>query len=396
MRLCITTEEHYLRTPDGKVWTVVGNGCEHFRRYLGAFDEVRVIGRVRDVSASGADWRRVDGERVSCAAVPDYTGALEYLRARRKVIGAIRPAVGERDGILLRVGSQVAACVESGLREGRPFGLEVLGDSSEVFAPGAMSHPLRPFLRGWFARQLRDQCRRASAVSYVTGRVLQQRYPAREGAYVTSYVNLELGEDAFADKARTFLVPPDPLRIVSVGAMARPYKGFDVLIEAVSACARGGLRCELSLAGDGVYRRSLEQLAESSGVGERVHFVGALPAGPAVRAQLDRADLFVLASKTEGLPKVVVEAMARALPCLGSAVGGIPELLDEDCLFPRGEAAGLARLIGEVGRDPERLTRMSVSSLDRSRRYADEVMDEKRQAFLRHLHDVTLDELRHR
>ena len=353
------------------------------------------MGRVRDVSAAGSDWRRVDGERVSVAAVPDYSGPIEYVRARRKVIRAIRAAVGERDGVLLRVGSQIAACLESGLRDGRPFGLEVLGDSDQVFAPGAISHPLRPFLRWWFGRQLRSQCRRASAVSYATGNVLQRLYPASQGAYVTSYVNLELEEDAFVERGRTFPVPPDPLRIVSVGAMSQPYKGFDVLIDAVSACARRGLRCELSIVGDGARRRSLEELAERSGAGERVHFLGTLPAGPAVRAQLDRADLFVLASKTEGLPKVMVEAMARALPCLGSAVGGIPELLDEDCLFPRGDAASLARLIGEVGLDPARLTSMSAVNLERSRRYGDEVMDQKRQAFLCHLHGVTLNDLRH-
>src|SRR5437763_13136774 len=123
MRLCITTEEHYLRTPEGRMWTVAGNGCVHFQHYLGAFEEVCVVARVRDVAAP-SDWRRVDGDGVSVAAVPDYTGPLEYLRARRQVMQAIQAAAGERDDVVLRVGAQSAACLQSCLAEDKPSGLE--------------------------------------------------------------------------------------------------------------------------------------------------------------------------------------------------------------------------------------------------------------------------------
>ncbi len=386
MRLCITTEEHYFRSPDGKVWTIVGNGCVHFRRYLGAFNEVVVIGRVRDVNAAEPGWNRVDGDGVLVGAVPDYTGPVEYWRIRQDVMRAIRAAVGDGDAIVLRVGSQIAHCLESGLRAGRPFGVEVLGDPEQIFSPGVVSHPLRPVLRWWFARQLRDQCRRACAVSYVTASALQGKYPAREGAYVDSFVNLELGEEAFVERARTFAAAPEPLRIVSVGAMAQPYKGFEVLIEAVSRCA---VRCEVRIAGDGRYRGEFEETAARLGVADRVRFLGALPAGAAVRAELDRADLFVLASRTEGLPKVVVEAMARAVPCLGSAVGGIPELLDRESLFAAGDAVRLAELIDGVARDPDRLSRMSAANLERARNYSDQEMDKKRQAFLAYLQRAT-------
>ena len=60
---------------------------------------------------------------------------------------------------------------------------------------------------------------------------------------------------------------------------------------------------------------------------DRVRFRGQLTTPVDVRAELDRADLFVLPSRQEGLPRAMIEAMARALPCIGSSVGGIPELL---------------------------------------------------------------------
>src|ERR1043166_5635017 len=108
------------------------------------------------------------------------------------------------------------------------------------------------------------------------------------------------------------------------------YKAPDVLIRAVAQCVAAGFDLTLHVVGDGKHRPELEQLASALGVSDRVIFLGLLPAGAAVRERLDRSDLFVLASRCEGLPRAMVEAMARSLPCIGSTIGGIPELLPED------------------------------------------------------------------
>lgn len=93
------------------------------------------------------------------------------------------------------------------------------------------------------------------------------------------------------------------------------------------------MELELRFIGDGGYRSTLTKMASDQGIADRVKFLGWLAAGPAVRAELDRADLFVLPSRTEGLPRALVEAMARGLPCIGSTAGGIPELLRRSTWF---------------------------------------------------------------
>jgi len=167
------------------------------------------------------------------------------------------------------------------------------------------------------------------------------------------------------------------------------YKGVDILIDAISICAQQGVALELVIVGDGQYRSKLEQLAAQRRIGHCVTFLGALPSGKSVRDQLDAAQLFVLASKTEGLPGAMIEAMARALPCIGSAVGGIPELLSAEDIVPRGHTSALAVKIREVINDPERMTRMSARNLARAQAYSEEALVNKRRELLVYLRRAT-------
>ena len=174
-----------------------------------------------------------------------------------------------------------------------------------------------------------------------------------------------------------------PFRLVTVGAFDQLYKAPDVLIDAVAACVRAGSDVTLTLVGDGLHRPELEARAAAHGIGERVRFTGNLPSGSAVRAQLDSAHLFVLPSRQEGLPRALVEAMARGLPCVGSTVGGIPELLPAENLVPPGDVEALAAKIREVLEDPERRARMSAANLATARGYRESELHDRRVAFYR-------------
>ncbi|MER3422060.1 MAG: glycosyl transferase family 1, partial [Nitrospiraceae bacterium] len=141
----------------------------------------------------------------------------------------------------------------------------------------------------------------------------------------------------------------------------------------------------LVLIGDGQYRMKLERLSVDLRVSERVCFLGQLPAGQAIRGQLDQAHLFVLPSRTEGLPRAMIEAMARGLPCIGSAVGGIPELLQKEELVPAGDAMALAEKIKEVVGDPQRLAAMARRNLAVSRQYHEALLRKPRMRFYEYI-----------
>jgi glycosyltransferase involved in cell wall biosynthesis len=390
MNVVLTVEHHYHRTPDGAVWTQAVFAYPTWARYLAVFDHVRVVARVRESESVPQDWIRADGEGVSFAAVPDYLGPWQYLMRAGQVQRLARNAVGIRDAVILLFHGHIACCIEPMLRRtGHPFGVYINGDPYDAFSPGSVDHPLRPLFRWWFTRLLKRQVAAACAVAYISEVPLRRRYPPAPGTFSTTFAHGIMPAEAFVSVPRPLDTQRRALTLIMVGTLSQLYKCPDVLIDAVAACVREGLDLRLVVVGDGKHRRELQARAEAVGLGERVCFKGQLTAGDAVRAQLDRADLFVLPSRAEALGRAIVEAMARALPCIGSTVGGIPELLlPEDMVFP-GDATALARKIREVATDPARMARMSARNLEKAKQYRDDILADRRIAFYRYVREKT-------
>lgn len=390
MNVLVVLDYRFMRTPDGAVWSVVGMAHAFWTRYLEVFDSVRVVARLVDVPSAEPRWLRADGPGVTFAAVPSYRGPMQYAWRRRSIRRAAAGSFRPGDAVILRVGSILAdALIPRLLKARHPYAVEVVGDPWDTFSPGAVKHPLRPFFRLWFAHRLRAQCAGASAAAYVTEEALQRRYPAAPGALMSGFSDVELPPEAFAAAPRPAREGRKGAAIITVGTLEQLYKSQDVLIDAAGREVREGQDLRLVFVGDGQCRPALEEQARRQGLEGRVRFLGWLPGGAAVRAELDAADLFALPSRQEGLPRAMVEAMARGLPCLGSTVGGIPELLPAEDLVPPGDAPALARKIREMVSDPARMARMSERNLAKAREYREEALAGRRRAFYRHVREMT-------
>lgn len=400
MEVTVTLDARYEIAPDGSVWSQAGMARSFWERYLQVFDTVRVVARARRIERVPEGWLPVTGKNILFHSLPDFCGPWQCLTRYPEFTAAIR-AVGPAHGaVILRVGSQIANILERRLhKRSYPYALEVVGDPYEVFAPGVVDHPLRPLFRWHFSRHLRRQCLRAVGVSYVTKRALQDRYPARSMNTGVSDVDLP-GEAVLSEtcgihnsegNVKSVRKPKQngPYQLVTVGSLAQLYKGTDVLIEAVARCVRAGLDLTAVIVGDGKYRPNLMAKAERSGLASRIRFTGQVTAGDPVRRILDSSDLFVLPSRTEGLPRALIEAMARGLPCIASAVGGIPELLDASELVPAGDPVALATKIQQVLIDPSRMDAMSRRNLAGAQEYLDSVLAERRRRFYEYVRDFT-------
>jgi glycosyltransferase involved in cell wall biosynthesis len=158
-------------------------------------------------------------------------------------------------------------------------------------------------------------------------------------------------------QARAVLqVPNGTFAFLYVGRLS-PVKDLGTLLRAFAGLPEDvRARARLYLAGDGTERAALERTTRELRLADRVMFLGARQN---VRELLLAADAFVMSSTTEGLPVALLEAMATGVPCVATAVGGIPELLGNGCglTAPARDAEALASQMTELARsDPLRRT----------------------------------------
>lgn len=387
MRVLLASEARFYRA-GGRIWTTGPEDYGFWSFYGSAFDQVGVLARVRDADPP-PEARPAGGDGVVFYPLDDYCGPVGYLARLPGLRRSALRAVDAHSCYLLRAPGAVAYLAWDALRRrGRRYGAEVLGDPWESLGPASgLRHPLQPVARVWSRSRLRALCRHAAAVCYVTG-TLRQRYPAGSGGgSVCSDVLLRsTAPDSCLEvrraRVRAAAARRRSWRLGFAGSLERLYKAPDVLLEAVASCRRAGLDAELWVAGDGRFRPWLEQEAASLGLHGAARFLGAVPAGEPMERFLDELDLFVLPSRTEGLPRVLVEAMARGCPAIGSTAGGIPDLLAPGCLVEPGAVEPLAAKILECLTNPDRLRAMARRNLSEARHYVWERLAPRRREFL--------------
>ena len=155
-----------------------------------------------------------------------------------------------------------------------------------------------------------------------------------------------LGVDAAVFAPRPFREAPDPFEVICVGRLV-PAKGQHILVAAVDRLVKEGRHICLRFVGDGPDRSSLEADVAARGLGAAVVFEGAVNQDR-IRALYAQADAFALASFAEGIPVVLMEAMAMEIPCVTTWITGIPELIRngvDGLLVPPSDDAALAQAL---------------------------------------------------
>ncbi|MCZ2152444.1 MAG: glycosyltransferase [Bryobacterales bacterium] len=153
-----------------------------------------------------------------------------------------------------------------------------------------------------------------------------------------------------------------------------PQKDPVALIEAFTAALRGYPEWHLILAGTGGLRDELEQLTQRFGMAHRIHFLGVVSDVPAM---LQAASLFILASRWEGTPLAVMEAMAAGVPVVATRVGGVPGLVDDGVsgvLVEPGDSQRLAEAVASVALNEARRVAFGEAACRKAASFSVEAM----------------------
>ncbi len=396
MRVMIALENRFYAGPSGAIYSNNVFDYRVWQRYLQVFDEVVVFARVGQVDRD-PDQTVSNGPGVRFYRLPMYVGPQQFLWHYRRLAALARHAPQAADAFILRVPGTMSRLLWGILRRRHiPFGVEVVGDAAESMNNCGAHALVKPVLKSLFSGMQRRQCQEAAAAAYVTQSYLQAKYPP--GGWSTYYSSIELRDEdtlteaELAEKIRRLREAFEGKRrfvLCHAGTMAARYKGQELLIEAAAVCLKRGLDLEVVLMGDGKFRRLYEQRAATLGIADRVRFLGNVSGGKAVRDEYDKADVLVFPSLTEGLPRTVIEAMARGLPCVASDVGGVPELLEDEFLVRPGDVNELAERIEHVLSQTEDIGRIVKRNCEKSKEYQHNVLNRRRIEFYERVKTVS-------
>lgn len=227
--------------------------------------------------------------------------------------------------------------------------------------------------RRWWAEAGKESLYRVNRVAYrladrvlansprVGNRLVEEGVPADRVAVVPNLVAPRAFSEPSAAELRSLREALGlRLEAVTIGIVAnlRPVKDHATLLRAVSRLDPATTPFELVLIGDGECRPALEQLARDLGIADRVVFAGRRPPYPNWHHCFD---ISVLCSVSEGSSNSILEAMAAARPVVASAVGGNPDLVEDDVtglLVPAGDPDRLAWSLRRLMRDTELRSRL--------------------------------------
>jgi L-malate glycosyltransferase len=383
------------KTPDGKIWTNSVYEYDFFKRYLDVFENVRLVTRVKNITFEDMGNRvLVSGPNLEFFPLPFYHGPWQYAKLFLKIRNSLKFAIETCDFAILRIPDELSFQLFKIIKKSKiPCAVEVVAHSWDLYAPGTIKTILRPFLRFHWDDNQKKICKTADGVSYVTEKYIQKRYPSNidvkdKSRFETFYTSANLNDNFFTGPRRKSSFDKNIFNIVHIAGINNFSKGHYELLKALSVLIKYGFEHKLIFVGGGRLLEHFINISNEFGLNKQVTFLGHLSSYKEIIEVLNRSDIFVLPTMTEGLPRVIIEAMATGLPCIANNVGGVSELLSDRALSIPKDLDSLINKILLFTNDRDLLYEESLKNYIKALEYSNKEIAIKRKHFYNKLRSV--------
>lgn len=371
---------------DGHYYAASQEKMEFYQRYLRVFDELRLVTRCEVNKPMRQGFVPLDSDpRIEYVAVPEFHGPIEYAAVYFETGKVLKNITDGCDAAVLRIPSTIAMRVGNQVMKKKiPYVCEVVYDAEDGWRG---SKGLNRLLWKQIDSGMRRMCYGADGVSCVTKYYLQQHYfSKKKGAFVSYYSSLALDKSFYGGRKEFPLHRPIVIAHTSSQVAYNGRKGYNQVIQALQIIKSRGVDVKVKFVGPD-YQNGISQLiqyANSLHVADMVEFVGYLSRYE-LEHFLSQADMYVMPTKAEGLPRVVIEAMAKGLPCITTPVSGNPELIDEHFLVDYYDIKTLCDRILELAQDKNLYEQTSRQNYEHSLQYEASILQLRRDEFYSNL-----------
>jgi len=351
-------------------------------RYLKYFKKMIVAGRGQEIKYEILNLS--SGPNVKHYVLPNLSKLKDRFQNKRKLKVELELLINNSDALVARMPSVHAYhAIKIARKLNKPYAVEVVGDVfASLWNHGSLfGKILAPISYIKYKRIIKQ----SPHLIYVTQNYLQEKYPYNSTANIINASNVDISpvpKEILAGKVNRImnLNIKKEINIGLIGSYSSKYKGIDTAIKSIKILNDCGYNCNLVVLGDG-NNKWLKDLSEKLNIESKIIFAGILPGGEKVFEWLDSMDLYIQPSLTEGLPRALIEAMSRGLPCVASSAGGNPELIDEKFIHkPRSEKE-LSENIKYLLANKELMINQAEKNYYQAKEYTAEVLNERRKGF---------------
>lgn len=387
----IHSAEKVKRDSLGTLYTDGSYNDEIWKMYLKVFSSITLVMRedenIYSVLEAKEKFNEIPKENISFISLPNLSNSMKSyfsINLRKERDKIIKKAINEADAVIVRI-------------PGIDKAINFAKDNKKICLAEVVGCPFDSLWNHSFKGkilapisylQMRIAVKKADNLIYVTEKFLQKRYPTKGNSIGCSDVRLtQLDKNKLENRIKKISdFKNSKIIIGTASGLGVKYKGQQYVIKALSNLKKDGWNnFEYQIAGNG-NKSYLEKIIKKYNVSDCVNFVGSIPHNE-IFDWYDSLDVYIQPSKQEGLPRALVEAMSCAIPCMGSKVGGIPELLTNSVIFKKGSVKEIEKILLKM-LDPDFRREQSKKCFDKSRKYQVEILEKRRIDFMRKIFEV--------
>ena len=362
--------EHRFYDYKGELYSKLAFSYSYWKDYLSFFDEAVIVARVKKVEEWDTSFVRVSGDSVTFKALPHYVGVKDFVLTLPRLLSKSRELVKDGEFFILRTGNISSLLWLWIVLSRKKYLREYPGNVYEGvvgFSGGSLPYKLLGYCLHKFAG---FQARHSCANSFVS-ESCKELYQSKKNSYVFSSFNSDEIKHTKNDKKTS-----DVKHIATLGRLEGEKGHADLL----AALIGSEVNIVTHVIGEGSQSENLKLFAKEKKL--KIKFYGAITDREYLFKLLSEMDAFVLPSHTEGMPRSLLEAMAIGLPCIGTNVGGIPEVLEKQFLFEAKDSEQCRALLELVLSNEKLMTDMSIRNKNYIKKhYSNKALQDKRIAF---------------
>ncbi|MDY2980881.1 MAG: glycosyltransferase [Fusobacterium sp.] len=342
-------------------------------RYEKIFGNISFITRV-ERKENYSEMEKISTDRFKIIEYPDYLNFKGIFRNKTKSDNILKKEILKNDLLIIRLPSFLGSkCIKIAKEYNKPYLIELVGCPWDSLRNhGITGKILAPYMY----LLTKYQVKTATDVLYVTDKFLQKRYPTKGNEIGCSDVELQ-SITSFFRKSEDKNIKNKNIVIGTIGKIDLIYKGQETVIKAMKILMEEGYDIQYQIVGPG-NKNYLKNIAKELKILDKVCFIGVL-SHEQIFDWLDKIDLYIQPSLTEGMPRSLIEAMSRGCPCIASNAGGMPELLEEKFIFKKGNEKQLAQIILESKQN--QLFNQSKRNTEFVKKFLAKEINEKRKKF---------------